>query len=259
MPFLPASPPPGMPPGKAIFERAESVWHAQSLPPYIEFTTFIAQVSDSPVRVAIRTSDGRAYVQTMPASPSELPIAYPGVHLAGPDYSPLGICVSMGHCIGVLGSDPFGEQAPPTPEPLRTIAKTRVFVDPYDVTSVAYMDFDGTPVYDLKLQALQDPARYRMREIVVDAQTYHVWKMMYAEPAAPNRLLTYGFGPVADIWYLRQTCHSVTINLSGLAVPACTPDVAMMWDYDFPHQIPDYYFDRAQYLQHSLQVQAPKP
>ncbi len=257
MPFLPAPPPTNMPPGNLIFERAESVWHSQSLPPYIEFTTFIAQISDQPVRVAVRTSDGHAYVQTMPASPGELPIAYPGVRLLGPDYSPLGICVSMGHCIGVVGQDPFGEQMPAGQAPLPTIAREHVFENPYDVVSVQYMDFDGTPVYDLKLEASADPDRYRMREIIVDAGNYHVWKMMYAQPQLPNRLLTYGFGPVMNIWYLRQTCYSVPTRLSGLAVPACMPDSEMIWDYDFPQQLPNFYFDKDQYLQHAMQMQAP--
>lgn len=254
MPFVPASPPPDMPPPEVIFERAEAVWHAQKLPPYIEFTTYIAQISPDPVRVAVRTIDGQAFVQTIPLSPQQRPVAYPGVHLVGPDYSPLGICVSVGHCTGVLGSDPFGEQVTSPPNDLRTIAKTRVFVNPYQVISAQYMDFDGAPVYDLKLRAQQDPDRYRMREIVVDAQTYHVWKMMYEEPQSPNRLLTYGFGPVEDLWYLRQTCRSVTTNLSGLSVPACTPNMAMMWDYDFPAQIPAYFFDRQQFIEHAKQT-----
>lgn len=253
MPFVPSSPPPDMPPPKVIFSRAEAVWHAQKLPAYIEFTTFIAQISPDPVRVAVRTADGQAFVQTIPLGPQQQPISYPGVHLTGPDYSPLGICVSVGYCTGVLGSDPFGEQVSSPPQNLRTIARARVFVNPYEVTSAQSMDFDGTPVYDLKLQAPQDPQRYRMREIVVDAQTYHVWKMMYEEPETPNRFLTYGFGPVEDIWYLRQTCRSVTTNLSGLAVPACTPEAAMMWDYNFPKQIPNYFFDREQFIQHASQ------
>src|SRR5579872_5856890 len=168
MPFLPLPPPPDIPPGKIIFERAESVWHTQTLPTYIEFTTFIASVSPDPVRVAVRTSDGKAYVETIPLRPDEKPIAYPGVHLEGPDYSPLGICVSMGYCTGVLGSDPFGEQVPTQPESMKTIAKARVFANPYEVVSTQYMDFDGSPVYDLKLAAPQDPERYRMREIVID-------------------------------------------------------------------------------------------
>ena len=258
MPFLPASPPPDLPPGNVIFQRAEAVWHAQTLPAYIEFTTFIAQISTDPVRVAVRTTDGKAYVQTIPSRPEDRPIAYPGVHLTGPENAPLGICVTMAHCTGVLESDPFGEQAPTEAEQLRTIAKARVFVNPYQVLQTSYMDFDGTPVYDLKVYAPQDPERYRMREIVVDAKTYHVWKMIYAEPRYPNLMLAYGFGPVQDIWYLRQTCHAVPTHLSGLAVPACTPDANMIWDYDFPKQIPDYYFDRSLYIQQS-QTQGPKP
>ena len=254
MPFLPAAPPANMPPGKAIFERAESVWHSQPLPTYIEFTTFIAQVSPDPVRVALRTTDGRAFVQTIPGSPDDRPMVYPGVSLAGPQNTALGICVSVGHCIGVL-SDPFGA-APVVDEPLKTIVKEHVFVDPYEVTSAEYMDFDGTPVYDLKLQAPQDPERYRMREIVIDAQTYHVWKMIYAEPGLSNRFISYGFGPVQDIWYLRQSCTAIPTNLSGLAVPACTPDAAIMWDYAFPKQLPDFYFDRSLYIKQTQNSKA---
>ena len=251
MPFLPASPPPDMPTAKAIFERAESVWHSQSVPPYVEFTTFIAEISRDPVRVSLRTSDGKAFVQTIPTYPAQQVSVYPGVHLSGPEHAPLGICVSQLRCIGVIGVDPFApEPINALPPPLRIIAKARVFADPYEVTSAQYMDFDGTPVYDLKLTAPQDPVRYRIRELVVDAQSYHVWKMMYEEPLNSNRLLTYGFGPVADIWYLRQTCDAVPIRYSGLAVPACTPDVAMMWDYTFPARVPDWYFDPAQYSEH---------
>jgi hypothetical protein len=252
MPFLPAPPPSNMPSGKEIFERAEAVWHSQSLPPYIVFTTFIAEISTQPVRVSLRTSDGKAFVETIPDIPAEEPIAYPGVQLSGPEHAPLGICVSQARCMGVIGIDPFGpEPILGLPPQLRTIAKARVFADPYQVTSAQYMDFDGTPVYDLKLSAPQDPVRYRIRELVVDAQTYHVWKLMYEEPLNPNRLLTYGFGPVSGIWYLRQTCDAVPIRMSGLAVPACTPDVAMMWDYDFPTDVPDWFFDRTQYIQHA--------
>lgn len=250
MPFLPAPPPPDMPPGSVVLQRAESVWRAQMLPQYIEFTTFIAQISSDPVRVAVRTTDGKAFVQTIPLGPSDRPIAYPGVSLQGPDYSPLGICVSTSHCIGVLGTDPFGDRESPS-ESLKTIVKEHVFVSPYAVVQERYMDFDGTPVYDLQLDAIQDPDRYRMRELVVDAKTYHVWKMIYAEPGFPNLMLAYGFGPVQDLWYLRQTCHAVPTHLSGLAVPACTPDAAMMWDYDFPKQMPDYYFDRSKYIEQS--------
>lgn len=251
MPFLPAPPPTDMPPGDVIFERAEAVWHAQALPAYIEFTTFIAQISTDPVRVAVRTTDGRAYVQTIPLTPNDRPVVYPGVHLAGPENSPLGICVSTERCMGVIGSDPFGELAAQAPEELRTIAKARVFINPYEIVQSQYMDFDGTPVYDLKLAAQQYPDRYRMREIVIDAKTYHVWKMIYAEPQYPNLMISYGFGPVQDIWYLRQACHAVPTHFSGLSVPACTPDAAMMWDYQFPKTMPDYYFDRSLYIQQS--------
>lgn len=249
MPFVPTSPPPNMPTGTEIFDRAESVWHTQKIPQYVEFTTYIAAISADPVRVALRTSDGKAFVETMPLGPNARPIAYPGVHLSGPGYSPLGICVSQVRCAGVLFEDPFGGDVTAQQQPLKTIAKTRVFVNPYQVMAVQPMDFDGTLVYDLKVQPLEDPDRYRMRELVIDAQTYHVWKMMYEEPEFPERLLTYGFGPVEDFWYLRQSCHSVVTRLSGLAVPACTPEVAMMWDYDFPAQLPDFYFDRALYIE----------
>lgn len=256
MPFVPASPPPDAPAGSAIFARAQSVWLAQSLPAYIEFTTFIAQISPDPVRVVVRTSDGKAYVQTIPLRAQERPIAYPGVTLSGPDYSPLGICVSIGRCLGVLESNPFGAEPSSANTgtngtPLRTIAKTRALANPYNVLRVQYLDFDGQPVYDLTLAPLQDPDRFRLREIVVDAASYHVWKMMYYDPAFPNRLVSYGFGPVEGLWYLRQSCHAVPIRFSGLAVPACTPDVAMMWDYTFPKSIPDFYFDRTLYLRQS--------
>lgn len=257
MPFVPATPPPGMPAGTAIFARAQSVWLGQTLPDYIEFTTFIAQISPDPVRVAVRTSDGKAYVQTIPVHPNERPVAYPGVTLSGPDYSPLGICVSIGRCLGVLEANPFGNE--PAADsgtgangvPLRVIAKTRALANPYRVERVQYLDFDGLPVYDLTLAPLDDPDRFRLREVVIDATSYHVWKMIYYDPKFPNRLVSYGFGPVQDLWYLRQSCHAVPTKFSGLAVPACTPDVAMMWDYAFPKSIPDYYFDRTLYLRQS--------
>lgn len=236
MPFVAATPPPGMPTGMTILQRAASAWHVQSLPPYIEFTTFSEQVSNDPVRVIIRTSDGRAFVQTIPAHNAK-PVEYPGVTLEGPGHSQLGFCVSDLHCTGVLGADPFGGGN--ADGGLRTIASVHSFWLPYNVTATQYLDFDGTPVYDLTLEPKLDPKRFRMREIVIDATTYHVWKMIYAEPETPNRVLVYGFGPVEDMWYLRQTCDAVPIKFTELAVPACTPDVAMMWDYKFPETVPD--------------------
>ena len=236
MPFVFASPSPDMPSGKIIFARAESAWHARGLPPYIEFTTFSEQISSDPVRVVIRTSDGKAFVETEPSSRrSKL---YPGVQLEGPGGSPLGFCVSNLHCTGVLGADPFGGSGA-LGSSLRTIAAVTSFSALYNVDSAKAMDFDGTPVYDLQVTPRGDALRYRMRELIVDASTYRVWKMVYLEPENPHRVLVYGFGPVGDMWYLRQTCDAVPVVLSGLQFPACTEDVAMMWDYRFPEQVPD--------------------
>lgn len=241
MPFVPGSPPPTMPSGSVIFQRTVNAWHQQNLPPYIEFTTFSDQVSSDPVRIIIRTSDGKAYAETIPASRRQKPVEYPGVMLEGPGASQLGFCVNEQHCTGVLGADPFGT-AVANPSGLRTIAAAHAFANPYTIVDTQYMDFDGTPVYDLKLEPKRDPLAFRMREIVVDATTYHVWKMIYTEPKNPDRFLVYGFGPVGDMWYLRQTCDALPIKWTNLAVPACTPDVAMMWDYKFPETVPDTYF-----------------
>ena len=246
MPFVPATPPPGgIPAGLTILQRAASAWHVQSLPPYIEFTTFSDQVSSDPVRVIIRTSDGKAYVETIPASHAQKPVSYPGVTLEGPGHSQLGFCVTDVHCTGVLGADPFGVPVSGG-GPIKTIAAVRAFSLPYTVTGAQYMDFDGTPVYDLKLVPRLDPGRFRMRELVIDAGTYRVWKMIYAEPANPQRYLVYGFGPVGDMWYLRQTCDAVPITWTDLSVPACTPDVAMLWDYAFPESVPEADFSASQ-------------
>ncbi|HZT12960.1 MAG TPA: hypothetical protein VFA29_09155 [Candidatus Baltobacteraceae bacterium] len=242
MPFVPATPPPGMPAGTTIFQRAEAAWHAQNLPKYIQFTTFSAQISDDPIRVVIRTDDGKAFAQTIPTAKSQKPMVFPGVLLEGPGHSPLGFCVTDVHCTGVLGADPFGGATAPGGGPLRTIAAVHAFSIPYNIVATQYMDFDGEPVYDLKLEPKIDPNRFRMREVVIDANTYHVWKMIYAEPTNPKRELVYGFGPVGDMWYLRQTCDAVPVVMTGLAVPACTPDVAMMWDYTFPDAAPQENF-----------------
>ncbi|HEV3153468.1 MAG TPA: hypothetical protein VGZ02_06680 [Candidatus Baltobacteraceae bacterium] len=238
MPFVSATPPPNMPSGTTIFQRAENAWHAQALPKYVEFTTFSAQISDDPIRVIIRTADGKAFAETIPPSSRQKPVKFPGVDLEGPGHSQLGFCVTDLHCTGVLGADPFGGGFAGGGT-YRTIAAVRAFSIPYVITDTQYLDFDGTPAYDLKLEPKTDPLRFRMREIVIDASTYHVWKMIYAEPANAKRELVYGFGPVADMWYLRQTCDAVPVEYTGLAVPACTPDVAMMWDYSFPDAVPD--------------------
>lgn len=256
MPFVPSTPPPGMPTGTTIFERAENAWHAQSLPKYIQFTTFSAQISSDPIRVIIRTSDGKAFAETIPPSPRQKPVAFPGVALEGPEHSPLGFCVTDQHCTGVLGADPFGGGYAGGGG-LRTIAAVHAFSIPYFITQTDYMDFDGLPVYDLKLVPKMDPGRFRMREVVIDATTYHVWKMIYAEPDNPKRELVYGFGPVADMWYLRQTCDAVPVELTGLAVPACTPDVAMMFDYSFPEQVPDDDFVAGAQTSRTLVIVAP--
>ena len=257
MPFLSMPPPSNMPPGAEIFARAESVWVSQALPPYIAFTTYSAAISDAPVRVTVRTSDGKAFVEAFPDNAKLPPVGYPGVNLRGPGFAPLGYCVNMNHCSGVLSADPFAIAPSRTgPPELRTIARVHAFQTAYAVTSARALNFDGSTVYDLQLAPLRSPEVYRLRELVVDAQTYHVWKMFYEEPDKPNSLLTYGFGPVENIWYMRQTCDAVPIRFSKLNVPACTPDVAMMWNYEFPASVPDWYFDPSKFAAH-LRAQAP--
>lgn len=61
-----------------------------------------------------------------------------------------------------------------SPSPLRLIASTSTRTRDYDVELIAIEKYQGGNAYHLRLMPLRDPARYRLRELWVDADSYAV-------------------------------------------------------------------------------------
>ncbi len=224
-----------------VLQRAEDVWHAQSLPPFVEFTSRVQGQSD-PVVVIVRTEDGAIYTQSLPSSPAQGAKAVAGSHLTGPDGSPLGFCFSNAHCSGVLQADPFSTP-PPSPTNAKTIATVHAYADAYSVTFGPKKKFKGHKVYDLAMQPRHDPGRYQLREMLVDANDYRVWELTYESvPSRPGLLLRYDFGPVKDTWYLQYICVYLPSRFKG-DPGGCTLESTGLWNFSFPKLVPDFYFD----------------
>lgn len=228
-----------------ILQRAEDVWHAQTLPPFVEFTSRVQSEND-PIVVIVRTQDGAIYTQSVPSSPNEPAKAVAGSRLTGPYGSPLGFCVSNAHCSGVLQPDPFSTP-PPAPTNAKTIATVHAYADAYTVTFGPKADFNGHNVFDLVMRPRFDPHLYQLREMLVDTQNFRVRQLTYESvPSRPGLLLRYDFGPVRDYWYLQYICVYLPSRFKG-DPGGCTLESTGLWNFSFPKLVPDFYFDSKLY------------
>src|SRR5579872_5918926 len=201
-----------------VLQRAQQVWHAQQLPPYVQFTSRV-QDRDDPVLVIIRTSDGAAYTRTLPQNPDGRVYVAPGVRLTGPYGAPLGFCVSMVHCSGVLQADPFS-LPPAQPEDQKVIASVHAYADAYAVSFGPSTRFHGRHVYDLVLQPRYDPRRYEIRDMLIDASDYRMWQITYEVPSGQSAVtIRYDFGPVPDSDTSGTYSSSACTRRSGRIAP----------------------------------------
>lgn len=232
-----------------VLQRAEAVWHAQQLPPYVQFTSRV-QDQDDPVIVIVRTSDGAAYTKTIPQSPGEAAFVAPGAHLTGPYGAPLGFCISQVRCSGVLQTDPFLLPPPAPPDAPKVIANTYAYGNAYALSFGPTKKYQDHAVIDLVMRPNYDPQRYQLREMLVEAADYRVLQLTYeAAKVRPGVFLRYDFGPVEDTWYLQFICVVLPDRVKSPG-PQCSLESTRLWNFALPAYVPDWYFDPVQYRQH---------
>jgi len=243
--------------GDEILARARATFHAHARPPFVAYTVarreMVNQVPDFfdtyELRVWYRSADGSALARRV-----ERGVAFGPLHYIRPRFND-----------AVDPGPPTADIFEPAPAPaakhgavsadretMPTIANVQVKGE-FDYRAATVEIAGGS--YHLKLQALRDPERNRLREVWVDAATFEVRRivaddrlfMLPSDVSYPDRL---------DATLAADDGVPLIEHVAMTTVPdwrSHAPDEQSDYrfkDVAFPAALPDWYFDPRSYRAH---------
>ncbi len=266
LPAIVATPAPSLD-GRSIFLRARAAVDAAPVPPYIVFT-FQNYTSEANLggfqhkdrlRVAVRTSDGHAFVQTLRLSEGMFVNSEPAV--VGDN----GIAPNTGfYRLGDFPAADFGmrrsqmrpgvfesQSAPeptPAPDAPRLLATVSAQSIPYDIERLGDDKIDDRAMYHLRLSPVRDPNHNILRELWIDTDTF-----------LPRRYLVDRYVGHPMEFHYRVTVDAARLSQyllnygghgqlqSGKRVADAEWEIS---DVSFPAALPDWIFDPATFRLH---------
>jgi hypothetical protein len=159
----------------AIFQKAQTVWEARRLPPYIEFDVQIEHRDSAGTtttgieHVPLRSFDHWCKTSETDSDSAQIKTSV-GPSCVGPGGSPLGFNIAAQY--------PDSKQIDPFAPGPHTIASLRAIH--YFVQSAGEEAIDGHECYHLLLRAIHDPQYYPLREVWIDDASFDVRRLTYA-------------------------------------------------------------------------------
>jgi hypothetical protein len=243
----------------AIFANARIYWERQHYPAYVAYTVAVdvLEAGTHKVEHYDSTYDAtRGIVHVDPVSdyerahpPSgrgvnllfgiqfagiklgrpEAPIDFMGVPQLAPNYS-FGIATfvpaskmtsaELVQQIRAQFRDPAPSPTPDATSSLHEIATVTAFKRNYKITLVGIETVDGVDAYHLQLKPLQDPHRYRLRDVWIDTQTYATQKLAsdgnFVDGPGPGAPWTVTFVNVGDAHYISEEHTAASLAFRGL-------------------------------------------
>jgi len=188
--------------------------------------------SSTQMRVYMRTSDGMAHVETIPAADATPVVLMPEGYIYGPAYAPLGFTRKIGGSstrVGSLAADPLA--------PIKTIASVTATNSIYDVT-VASDVCNGAPAYHLTLTPRVQGATHPLRALLVDQSSFKICSLTYAMPFnGAEATVQYDFAERSDPpvpFIVKITAHVPQRSLIGVHYVDSSEDLQ---DITFPAQV----------------------
>jgi len=232
----------------AIFLQAQRAWIARVVPPYESFKIECAQTflaakcgAGDVVAFTVRTSDGRAFAQAIPAEGGTPRVLLRGAFITGPAGTPLGF-------YRVLPSAAVPPPPPPpnlVPDPLATIATVTANSHAYDVSLGGEETIDGRLCYHLRLQPRTAPERYPLRDLWVEESSSQVVALTYERPYDERDTwasVRYRFAPRGPnrIWAIVHVeAEAVSHGVFSEKTERVSDDLR---DIGFPATAPAWYF-----------------
>lgn len=146
--------------------------------------------------------------------------------------------------------DPGPSPSPsPTPAPtptssgLKQIAVVTAFARHYIISLVGIEPLDGAPTYHLKLQAVVEPHRYRLRDLWIDTQTYATRQLVsdgnFTSGPWPGAPWTVRFAQIDGATYIADESAAQPFEYGNLRYTATTVEMQGA-SVDVGHHLPSY-------------------
>jgi hypothetical protein len=256
--------------GQAVFDRSRDVLRTVRYPTFISFIVHArSNTGGKPFlesfRSIVRSRDDIVLTHKTPIESTSKPdnpygtniailgLAFP-THTKGYQEEPFGVPqISPLYSFGLR---PIGESLPllptPAPEPtdLRSLGRVEATEQDYDVTLVDVEKFRVRWVYHLKLVPRQSPDEYRLREMLVDTQTFVPWKLVSAGifPQGPASGVpwTVTYTIAHGDWLMADESTSATLRVGGLAQGTSSRSYDGLTyafsDFQYPKDMQDFSF-----------------
>ena len=267
---------------REIYLRARAAVSAIPLPPYVIFTftdatNYAVQVvgrrssARERLRIAVRTSDGHAFVQTLrtwSGYVGRVPPVVVGDNAMFPNTGVyrLGDFPTADFGLRENRTRPGFLEAPSPPEPrmsgdmLKVIGTVSAIDLPYRLTRLADDTIDGRGMYHLSLVPLRDRSRNILREVWIDEETFeprrYVVERFVGSPPAFSYLVHVDEARIAGFMLNTALTGFLRVPISVprivFAPVERTADVAW-WvsDVSFPSVLPDWLFDPNAFKAHA--------
>jgi hypothetical protein len=247
--------------GAYWYDRAYDRWRALPRPRFATYDTDFAYTlhgkrKERKQHVAFRYHDGRCLVVGVPLDSRDRPDKTQITDRCfGPDFS----FAFVQQRLGGFKSAPIEiPTVPPTQAPATrpsgapaTIAVVRTRARPYDVTFAGYETEDGKNTIHLTLTAIDHPADHILTGIWIDPETLGVVHLR-AESAAGPSLARVIFEASYDEDATTQVLTSVIGYLKAqvLLVRVGVDFSYQQTNFEYPDDLPDWYFDQTLYDAH---------
>lgn len=235
---------------RELFARTFARLESYPIPPYVVYATLwrirassTGHENDVVWRYAIREADGREN-SSMLQSDAFLPRADIWQDY-GPEY--LGLFASI-----LRAPTPGVSPSPDVASGLKVIAVVAATREDYRIDLVGTDKMDGHPTDHLGLTPLRDSAKYNLRDLWIDTQTFDLRKARFiiehdaSDPEWNGAVMTVSFGPALQYWIVM---HENWYAVSTLHGGAHTFDVTTL-RVAFPPTLPDWLFDQSAYRRH---------
>jgi hypothetical protein len=259
--------------GQKIFERSREVLRSVRYPSYIAYVIHVhSNTGGKPFlesfKSIVRSQDDIVLTHKTPLETTSKPDNPYGTKFAilgftytphTKGYQPEPFGVPQISPLYSFGLRPIGEvlALPPTPEPvpssdLPSLGRVEAIAQDYDVTLVDIERYKVRWVYRLRLVPRQDPNFYRLREVLVDTQTFVPWELTSAGifPGGPASKVPWDVHYTVSHgrWLMVQESTQATLRVGGIlqGKPSHGYDGLSyaFSDFQFPRDLEDFsYFD----------------
>jgi hypothetical protein len=216
---------------RGIYLRARDIVNASSVPPYLVFTYNDASHYDMPgwrgyskerLRIAVRTADGHAFVQTIrnrSGFQGHMEPVVVGDNAVFPNTETYRLGDFPTADFGLRDNetrpgffDPPSALVPPaSADALRVIGKVSAINVPYRLELLKDDSIDGRPMYHLRLAPLRDPAHNVLREMWIDRETFEPRRYVAERFVGSPTLFSY----IVTIDEARMSGFILNTSLSG--------------------------------------------